>query len=52
MYFYWQQKIRAISNQERLRLLVGKIRLDELASHPAYVGRVPVEKIIEYYKLS
>lgn len=51
MYFYWQQKIRLLSNQERLRLFVGKIRLDELADHPAYVGRVPVEKIIEFYKL-
>lgn len=52
MYFYWQQKIKAISDAEKLRLLSGKIRLDELTNYPTYSGIIPKEKCIQFYALS
>lgn len=52
MYFYWQQKILSISDDEKLRLLSGKIRLDEIDQYPVYTGIIPKEKCIEFYQLS
>lgn len=52
MYFYWQQKIKALSNQEKLRLLVGKIRLDELENFTSYRGFISEEKIKAFYNLT
>ena len=51
MYFFHSQKIRDLNDEERLRLLVGKIRLDELEKYPKYKGILPKEKLVEFYKL-
>ncbi len=52
MYYYWQQKIKSISDSEKLRLLSGKVRLDELNKYPEYSGAIPIEKLIEFYRLT
>lgn len=49
MYFYHQQKVRELSAQEKYRLFVGKISIDDLPKHPIYSGRVSFEKLQEIY---
>lgn len=51
MYFANEEKIAKLSTAEKLRLLVGKISLDELPDHPAYTGLWPADKLIKYFKL-
>lgn len=41
MYFFHAQKMRKLSQDELLRLFVGKIRLDQLAEHEEYTGAIP-----------
>lgn len=41
MYFFHAQKMRKLSQDELLRLFVGKIRLDQLAEHKKYIGAIP-----------
>jgi hypothetical protein len=51
MYFYNEQKIKKLTDGEKLRLMVGRITLEELIKYPEYKGKISSEKIIEFYKL-
>jgi hypothetical protein len=51
MYFYHAQKIKMLTNSEKLRLLVGKISLDDLNHYPRYHGLIPENKIRSFYDL-
>jgi len=51
MYFYHQQLVRKLTDDERCRLFVGKIGIDQLSEYPAYTGRVPVKKLRDFYRL-
>lgn len=51
MYFFHSQKIKKLTDEERLRLLVGKIRVDELEKYPLYKGILPKEKLVDFYNL-
>ncbi len=50
MYFYHEQKIRKLTDDERERLFVGKITQSQLPQYPDYVGRLPLDKLREFYK--
>ncbi len=52
MYFYHQQKIKSLSDDEKLRLLVGKISLADLNNFPEYRGKISKEKLVDFYKLN
>lgn len=52
MYFYHEQKIKALKDEERLRLLVGKISIDDLAKYETYEGMIEEEKIREFYRMA
>ena len=49
MYFFHEQNIRSLTDEERLRLLVGKIRKDELEKYSEHKGKLPKEKLKSYY---
>ncbi len=51
MYFYWEQKIKVLRDDEKLRLFVGKISVEELESYPEYNGKISIEKLREFYQL-
>ena len=51
MYFYNEQKIKKLTDGEKLRLMVGRITPKELVRYPKYEGKISPEKIIEFYKL-
>jgi hypothetical protein len=51
MYFYHEQLIRKLSDDERWRLFVGKISVDQLPQHPLYHGRIPLKKLRYFYGL-
>jgi hypothetical protein len=51
MYFYNEQKIKKLTDGEKLRLMVGRITQKELVKYPEYKGKISSEKIIEFYKL-
>jgi hypothetical protein len=51
MYFANAQKIEELTQDEKVRLFMGKINLDELPSYPAYVGRWSAQKIVNYFSL-
>lgn len=51
MYFFHQQKIANLTDDERLRLLVGKIPLDDLRHYPTYFGRIPLQTLKEFYRI-
>lgn len=50
MYFYHEQKIKALTDDERWRLFMGKIRIEELKDYPEYKGIVPLLKLKEFYQ--
>jgi len=45
MYFYHAQLLKALDQDDLLRLFVGKIRQDQLHEHPEYTGVVSAENI-------
>lgn len=49
MYFYHEQKIRELTDDERWRLFVGKITKNQLSRFPEYSGRVPLKKLQEFF---
>lgn len=51
MYYAGEMKVAELTTEERLRLFVGKIALDDLPHHPQYHGIWPAEKLITYFKL-
>ena len=51
MYFHHEQKVKHLSDGEKLRLMVGKIRLDELSTYSQYAGKIPQKVLCEYYGL-
>jgi hypothetical protein len=51
MYFAWIQKIRRLTDDQRLRLMVGKIRLEDLPQQPYYRGAVEENKLREYFRV-
>ena len=51
MYYANEVKVAKLTTDEKLRLFVGKIALDELADHPTYTGLWPAEQLINYFKL-
>ncbi len=50
MYFYHEQIIEQLNSEERYRLFVGKINLDELNEYPSYDGIIPLEKLRYFYQ--
>ena len=52
MYYYNRQKVGQLSDGERLRLMVGKISIEDLDMHNSYKGRFPAEKVIKFFKLN
>lgn len=51
MYFANEEKVADLSSDERLRLFVGKISMDELPEYPEYIGRWDAELIASYFKI-
>lgn len=51
MYFANEQKVQELTADERLRLFVGKIRMDELPMYPTYRGIIPESKLREFYSM-
>ena len=51
MYFANEEKIDKLTTEEKLRLFVGKISLDELKDHPQYVGKWGEETLTGYFNL-
>jgi hypothetical protein len=51
MYFANKEKVSQLTSEERLRLFIGKINLDELAKYPNYAGIWPPETITTFFKL-
>lgn len=49
MYFAHSLKVKSLSPDEQLRLLVGKISLDDLSQHHHYLGRWSKEKLTELF---
>ncbi len=49
MYFYHQQKIKALSQEEKYRLFVGKIARRQLPEYEKYDGKISLEKLQEFY---
>lgn len=49
MYFYHENLLHNLSEDELLRLFVGKISLTELPNYPEYIGKIPREVIIETF---
>jgi hypothetical protein len=49
MYFAHSQKIKALSDDERWRLFVGKIAREDLEKYPDYSGRWSREKLREFF---
>lgn len=52
MYFYHEQKITRLTEDERWKLFVGKISVDMLPKIPAYSGVVPLTHLKEFYNRS
>ncbi len=52
MYFFWEQKIRQQTDNVKLRLLSGKIRLDEVSQFKEYSGEIEKDKLVTFYQLS
>jgi len=51
MYFYNLQRVQNLSEEEIIRLLVGKIAMEELQQFPSYIGCVDVGKIKDYFSI-
>jgi hypothetical protein len=51
MYFANSQKIKALSDDEKMRLMVGKISIEELPAYPEYRGRFSQEELTEFFNL-
>ncbi len=51
MYFFHEQKIAQLSDEERLRLLMGKFRVNELEKYRVYQGYFAKEKLADFYSL-
>lgn len=51
MYYANELKVGLLTQDERLRLFVGKISLKELVDHPSYTGLWPAQTLIDYFKL-
>lgn len=49
MYFAYSQKISELSEDERIRLFVGKISIEELSHYPEYTGRWSKEEIRTFF---
>lgn len=49
MYFAYQQKIKSLSDNERIRLFVGKISLNDLPRFPEYRGRWSAAELQEFF---
>jgi hypothetical protein len=52
MYFANSLKIKQISDEQKLRLFVGKIALAEISNYPEYRGLIDVSKLVEFYQLN
>lgn len=50
MYFYHQQLVKDLTNDERYRLFVGKIAQNQLVEFPEYTGRVSLEKLQSFFQ--
>lgn len=51
IYFANSQKIGELSNEEILRLYVGRISLADLNNHKEYKGKFPIEKLQSFFDL-
>lgn len=49
MYFLHEQRVEKLNAEEKYRLFVGKITIEQLEKHPKYVGRISLEKLKEFY---
>lgn len=49
MYFYHQQLVKELREDEKYRLFVGKISIDQLIDFPEYRGKIPLSKLKEFY---
>ena len=51
LYFYFENKIKNLNNEEIIRLFNGKLSLDALSGTSEYSGIIPKAKLIEYFNL-
>ena len=51
MYFANEVKVQMLSAEEKLRLFVGKISLDDLPNYHKYSGLYPANQLIDYFNL-
>ncbi len=52
MYFYTEQKIKNLSQEDLLKLFVGKISLQDLPKIELYKGNISKKRLINFYHLS
>lgn len=51
MYFYNLQRIQQLPKDEILRLMVGKISVEDLPQYPHYIGKISEQKLREYFEI-
>ena len=51
MYYANEIKIAKLSTEEKLRLFVGKISLNDLTDHQAFLGRWNTDQLVNYFRL-
>lgn len=52
MYFYTEQKIKNLSQEDLLKLFVGKISLQDLQRIEIYKGKISKKRLINFYHLT
>jgi hypothetical protein len=51
MYFHHLQEVKKLTHSQRLCLFVGKISIQDLEKYQKYSGKIPLEKIQEFYNV-
>jgi len=51
LYYANEIKVDKLTTDEKLRLFVGKISMDDLGNYPDYIGLWPAIKLVQYFKL-
>jgi hypothetical protein len=51
MYFLHEQLVKQLQTDEKYRLFVGKITKKQLLDFPTYQGKIPLQKLQEFYTL-
>lgn len=50
MYYHYEQKVKALPENERWHLFVGKISIDDLSNYTEYKGQVPLDRLKTFFE--